>query len=546
MPGIDEMPADEFMTLTEISGLIRARELSPVTLARTLISRIEQFDPQLHAFITPTFQIALDRARRAEHELAHGRCLGPFHGVPFALKDIYDTAGIRTTAGSRIYAERIPTEDAATVTRLLNAGGVLLGKLATHEFAIGGPSHDLPWPVPRNPWNTAHYVGGSSSGSAAAVAAGFVPAALGSDTGASIRNPAALAGITGLKPTFGLISRRGVIPNACSLDTCGPMARTAEDCAILLNLLVGFDAADPSSIPVEAQDYRAALTGDIRGLRIGVVRHFWERDAPVDAQLASAMDGAVSTLSSLGALCEEVQLRRLQDYHDIRMLIGQSEIFANHHANLSTRIGDFGAEFLRKVLPGMLWTSVEYIQAQRERRQMLEELRPVYAKFDALVTAGSGPAARLDQYDGRSFWSQPNIYNAFNVSAGPALAVGVGFSSGGLPLGMQIASAPFRDATVLRIGHAYQSATTWHSKSAPLKSAESVQAVDQAYEPVISLDATTRLAIDAAARRAGVTLDERSLSMIGSVAPYALATAGRLPRHRGLSLQPAAVFSFPR
>jgi aspartyl-tRNA(Asn)/glutamyl-tRNA(Gln) amidotransferase subunit A len=373
-----------------------------------------------------------------------------------------------------------------------------------------------------------------------------VPAALGSDTGASIRNPAALAGITGLKPTFGLISRRGVIPNACSLDTCGPMARTAEDCAILLNLLVGFDAADPSSIPVEAQDYRAALTGDIRGLRIGVVRHFWERDAPVDAQLASAMDGAVSTLSSLGALCEEVQLRRLQDYHDIRMLIGQSEIFANHHANLSTRIGDFGAEFLRKVLPGMLWTSVEYIQAQRERRQMLEELRPVYAKFDALVTAGSGPAARLDQYDGRSFWSQPNIYNAFNVSAGPALAVGVGFSSGGLPLGMQIASAPFRDATVLRIGHAYQSATTWHSKSPPLKSAESVQAVDQAYEPVISLDATTRLAIDAAARRAGVTLDERSLSMIGSVAPYALATAGRLPRHRGLSLQPAAVFSFPR
>lgn len=540
------MPVDPFTTLADIAGLVLARAVSPVELTKTFISRVERFDAQLHAFITPTFEIALAQARRAEHELAHGRWLGPLHGIPFGLKDIYDTAGIRTTAGSRLYADRVPSEDSAVAARLLKAGGALLGKLATHEFAIGGPSHDLPWPVPRNPWNTAHFVGGSSSGSAAAVAAGFLPAALGSDTGASIRNPAALAGIAGFKPTFGLISRRGVIPNAYSLDTCGPMARTTEDCAILLNLVAGFDAADPSSIPVEIQDYRAELTKDIRGLRIGVVRHFWEHDAPVDPQLASAMDQAISTLTSLGAHCEEVRLRPLQDYHDIRMLIGQSELFANHHANLVARSGQFGAEFLRKVLPAMLWTAIDYVQAQRERRRMLEEFRPVYAKFDALATAGAGPAARLDQYDGRSFWSKPNIYNAFNISAGPALAIGIGFSSNGLPLGMQIASAPFHDATVLRIGHAYECATPWHTKRAPLDSSERPTTIARTAEPISSVDDTTRIAIDTAARRVGVTLDERSLSMIGSVAPYALAMAERLPRHRELSLQPSTIFSFPR
>lgn len=540
------MAVDACMTLAEISALVLARAMSPVELTQALISRVERFDPQLHAFITPTFEIALDQARRAEHEIAHGRWRGPFHGIPFGLKDIYDTAGIRTTAGSRLLMDRVPSEDAAVTVRLLDAGGALLGKLATHEFAIGGPSHDLPWPVPRNPWNTAHFVGGSSSGSAAAIAAGFVPAALGSDTGASIRNPAALAGIAGLKPTFGLISRRGVIPNAYSLDTCGPMARTTEDCAILLNLLVGFDAADPCSIPTETQDYRAALTKDIRGLRIGVVRHFWEQDAPVDPQLAGAMEQAISTLGSLGARCEEVRLRPLRDYHDIRMLIGQSELFANHHANLATRSHEYGAEFLRKVLPAMLWTAIDYVQAQRERRRMLEEFQPVYAKFDALVTAGGGPAARLDQYDGRSFWSKPNIYNAFNISGGPALAVAIGFSSNGLPLGMQIASAPFRDATVLRIGHAYECATAWHTRRAPLESSESPTAIVATVDSTPAPDGPARIAIDTAARRVGMALDDRSLSMIGSVAPYALAMAERLPRHRDFSLQPSTAFSFPR
>jgi aspartyl-tRNA(Asn)/glutamyl-tRNA(Gln) amidotransferase subunit A len=534
------------MTLAEISSLIRARAMSPVELTRTLISRIERFDPRLHAFITPTFERALEQARRAEHEIVHGGWRGPLHGVPFGLKDIFDTAGIRTTAGSRLYADRVPGEDAAVAARLLNAGGVLLGKLATHEFAIGGPSHDLPWPVPRNPWSPAHFVGGSSSGSAAALAAGFMPAALGSDTGASIRNPAALAGIAGLKPTFGLVSRRGVIPNAYSLDTCGPMARTTEDCAILLNVLVGFDAADPGSVARGPQDYRAALTKDIRGLRIGVVRHFWEQDAPVDPQLSAAMDEATATLGSLGADCEEVRLRPLQDYHDVRMLIGQSELFAGHQVDLATRSREYGAEFLRKVLPAMLWTSVDYVQAQRERRRMLDEFGPVYAKFDALVTAGAGPAVRLDEYDALGFWSRPNTYNVFNISAGPALAVAIGFSNDGLPLGMQIASAPFRDATVLRIGHAYECATSWHQRRPPLESCEWPTAIAARAESARALDGSTRSALENAIRRVGLTLDDRSLEMLRSAAPYALSIAERLPRRRDHSLQPSTTFSFPR
>lgn len=538
-------PESEELTLSRVSALIRARKLSPVELVKTLISRIETYDSQLHAFITLTPDIALRQARHAEAEISQGRWIGPLHGVPFGLKDIYDTAGVRTTASSKIFANRIPKEDAPTVAKLYAAGGVLLGKLATHEFAIGGPSHDLPWPVPRNPWNTEHYVGGSSSGPAAAIAAGFLPAALGSDTGASIRNPAALAGIAGMKPTFGLISRRRVLPNAYAFDTCGPMARTTEDCAILLQLLAGYDAADPASVCTALPDYSAALTGDVRGLRIGVIRHFWEEDAPVGEELAQAMDEAIRTLMRLGVHCEDVSLRSLRDYHDVRMIVGQSELFSNHHANLAVRMQDFGSEFLRKVLPAMLWTSIDYVQAQRERRRMLDEMRPIYARFDALLSAGAGPAVRLDCYDGEAFWSKPNIYNLFNITGGPALAVCNGFSASGLPLGMQIGSAPFRDEVVLRIGDAYEKATKWHLRRPQLEAGAVSPVVVSRSAPRPSLDGTMNAALDRAARRAGLELDERSWAMLASVAQYALAMPDRLPRLHASDLEPAAVFRFP-
>src|SRR5258705_7277862 len=235
------------LSIAELAGMNAARKLSPVELTEALIQRIERFDAQTRAFITPTFDLARRQARAAESEIAGGKHRGSLHGIPFALKDIYDTKGILTSGHSRVFADRIPTEDATTTARLYDAGAVLLGKLATHEMAHGGPSFDLPWPPARNPWNTTHFTGGSSSGSGAAVAAGLVPVSLGSDTGGSIRGPAGLCGIAGLKPTYGLVSRAGVLANSYSYDHCGPMARTAEDCALILNAIAGHDPTDPTS-----------------------------------------------------------------------------------------------------------------------------------------------------------------------------------------------------------------------------------------------------------------------------------------------------------
>ena len=412
---------------------------------------------------------------------------------------------------------------------------------------MGGPSHDLPWPLPRNPWNCEHYVGGSSSGSAAAVAAGFVPGALGSDTGASIRNPAALAGIVGLKPTYGMLSRRGVIPNSYTFDTCGPMARTVEDCAILLQVLAGHDPLDPASLKAPIPDFRAALPSDLRGLRIGVIRHFWEEDLPANAEMCDAMDEAVRLLESLGAVYENVRVRPMHEYHDVRMLIAQTEVFANHQADLRTRCGDFGAELLRKVLPACLFQAVEYVQAQRERRRMLEEMAPLYAKYDAFVTAASGPAPRLDQLQGIEFWSKPSIYNIFNVTGGPALALCVGFGRSGLPIGMQIASAPWRDATVLAVGHAYEKATDWRARRPVLEPGAKCPAVAPPPEPPLPApdEETVRL-VEAAAKRARIELDARARPMLMSAAPYALAMAARIRCHHPRPLHPASLFDFPR
>src|SRR5436309_4602604 len=247
------------LSIAELSDLMAARKLSPLELVEALIQRVEHYDPQTHAFITPTFDLARQQAREAEAEIAAGRYRGALHGIPFALKDIYDTKGILTSAHSRVFIDRIPREDARTTERLYDAGAVLLGKLATHEMAHAGPSFDLPWPPARNPWNPAHFTGGSSSGSGAAVAAGRVPVALGSDTGGSIRGPASLCGIVGLMPTFGLVSRAGVITNSYTFDHCGPLARTVEDCALALEALAGYDPNDAGSVRREIASYREAL-----------------------------------------------------------------------------------------------------------------------------------------------------------------------------------------------------------------------------------------------------------------------------------------------
>src|SRR5438552_8540219 len=299
------------LSIAELSSLIAARTLSPGELVEALIRRVEDYDAQNRALIAPTFDLARRQARGAEAEIAPGKNRGPLHGIPFALKDIYDTKGILTSGHSRVFIDRIPAEDATTTRRLYEAGAVLLGKLATHEMAHAGPSFDLPWPPARNPRNLERFTGGSSSGSGAAVAAGMVPVALGSDPGGSIRGPASLCGVVGLMPTFGLVSRTGVITNSYTFDHCGPLARTVEDCALLLQALARPRASDPGSLRRDIPSYREALRDDLRGLRIGVLRHHWEEDIPAAEDVRNAMDAALDVLRRLGATLEECRVRPL-------------------------------------------------------------------------------------------------------------------------------------------------------------------------------------------------------------------------------------------
>ena len=334
----------------------------------------------------------MEAARAAEAEIARGNYRGPLHGVPFAVKDIYDTAGVLTSGHSRTCIDRVPRKDATTVAKLRAAGAVLMGKLATHEFAHGGPSFDLPWPPARNPWNTAHFTGGSSSGSGAAIAAGLVPASLGSDTGGSIRGPAGLCGIAGLKPTYGLVSRAGVLPNSYSYDHCGPMARTAQDCALILNAVAGHDPADPASSLRHTPDFAIGIDQGVKNLRIGVVRHFWEKDQAVNAELPPALEAAISLFRDLGATVEDVALRPLLSYSDVKIVAAESELFSLHLPELIARPDAFGQDFRARSLAACLFTAEDYVRASRERRAILAEMRPLYRRYDLFLTANSSAA----------------------------------------------------------------------------------------------------------------------------------------------------------
>jgi len=536
-----------FLTIAEASRLIEQKKLSPVELTTELIRRTQGIDPQLNTYLLLTAERALDQARQAEREIAAGNYRGPMHGVPFGLKDIYSTAGIRTTGHSRICLDTVPTTDATTVKKLYEAGAVLTGKLATHEFAHGGPSFDLPWPPARNPWNREHFTGGSSSGSGAAVAAGLVPAALGSDTGGSIRGPAALCGIVGLKPTYGLVSRHGVYTNSFSFDHAGPMTWTVEDCAIMLQAIAGYDAKDPASAARPVPDYRAALTGDIKGLRIGIVRHLHEDDCAVTPEVSAALEQALKVFSLLGATLGEVRLRPALDYYDVKITIAESELLAVHEHALRTRPSDFGEDFLGRVLPAVLINGRDYIQAQRERRRMVAEMAPVYANYDVLVTAtAGGPDPRLESWRTIEFWRRASLTTPFNVTGGPALAQCIGFSSNGLPLSMQIVGRPFDDATVLRVAHAYEKATPWRKKRPELDpAAECSTSLPPAPDPEPArIDGATRDRVAIACRAAGLALSERQFEATCAAAPYVIAMTNRLYRDRAYGEEPANVFQF--
>jgi aspartyl-tRNA(Asn)/glutamyl-tRNA(Gln) amidotransferase subunit A len=536
------------LTLAAAARLISARKLSPVEYTTALLARTSALDPQINAFITRTDEIAMATARAAETEIARGAWRGPLHGVPFAVKDIYDTAGILTSGHSRTNIDRVPERDSTAVARLKAAGAVLTGKLATHEFAHGGPSFDLPWPPARNPWNTAHFSGGSSSGSGAALAAGFVPASLGSDTGGSIRGPAGLSGIVGLKPTYGLVSRAGVIPNSYSFDHCGPMARTAEDCAIILNAVAGYDPADPSSVRDRSADYTAGLDDGIKGFRIGVIRHFWERDMAANPELATAMENAIRVLQDLGATVEDVELRPMLAYSDVKVVMAESELFSLHREELIRRPEAFGQDFRVRSLAACLFTSEDYVSASRERRRMIDEMRPLYRRYDLLLTANTSAAPRLDAHSSLAFWQKGNLTAPFNCTGGPALAVLCGFNAAGLPLSLQIAGRPFDDARVLRAGHAFETAIGLTTRHPPLKAGDAPAPLEpKPWTPDISdVDPAIRRRAENAAATAGLTLAPPILDELIAVAPWALAMAKRVGRGNPRSLEVSSILDLTR
>ncbi len=452
-------------TVAEAAALIAAKKLSPVELTQACLDRMHRMNGALHAFIHPTEERALADARKAEADVMKDGPRGPLHGIPMGLKDIVDTAGIPTTCQSRLLEGNIPAADATCAVKLAAAGTVLMGKLTTHEFADGGPSFDVLAPPARNPWDTEHFTSGSSSGTAAAVASGMILCGIGTDTGGSIRGPAALCGIAGIKPTYGLVSRAGVAPAAFSLDTIGPMAWTAEDCALMLQVLAGHDPKDPASADRPVPDYSALLGTSLRGARIGVIRHFHEADSPVSAPELAAIDDAVAAFRDMGAIVSDVTLPPLQDWHAAGSLISMVERAAAYEEWARTRLDGFGDRVQRRLMLGALVSGVDYVQAVRRRRELRDELRDAMRGLDVVLTAAApGEAPKMDAIPRWDVFDRPSFTIPFNVAGYPAMSVCAGFGPQGLPLSLQIVGKPFQEATVFQVADAFEKATSFRSR----------------------------------------------------------------------------------
>lgn len=452
-------------TIAEAARLIAARKISPVEFAKDRLAKAEALNPALHAFIRFTPEIALRQAEAAEARQMAGTLRGPLDGIPIGHKDIYETAGVPTTGHSRVLQDHVPRADAAAVRAWAEAGAVMLGKLATHEFAWGGPSFDLPWPPARNPWNTEHFTGGSSSGTGAAIAAGIILGGTGSDTGGSIRGPASLCGTAGIKPTYGLCSRTGVLPLSHSLDTVGPLAWTVEDCAIMLDALTGHDAADPSSARRPKPDLLSGLGGGAKGLRVGVIRHFHEADCPVTGGMAAGIAHAETTLRDLGAEIMDVTLPPLADFNAAGWLILAADAYAVHEPWLRAKYRDYGEILRERLALAATISAADYLQAQRRRRELCAAVATVMEGCDLLLTAAQpGEAPLITRMGKWTSFEVPNFTIPFNLTGQPALTVCAGYGAGGLPVGVQLVGRPFEDATVLRAGHAYETAASWRAR----------------------------------------------------------------------------------
>jgi aspartyl-tRNA(Asn)/glutamyl-tRNA(Gln) amidotransferase subunit A len=454
------------LSLSEASQLVHSKKVSPVELTQECLSCIERFNPKLNAFITVTSDSALAQAREAESNIQRGRWKGPLHGIPIALKDLVDTAEVRTTAASGLFKNRIPILDAEIVRRLKAGGAVLLGKLNMHEFAYGGSSVISYFGAVCNPWNLAYSPGGSSGGSAAAVAAELCYGAIGSDTGGSIRMPAAYCGIVGLKPTYGRVSTRGVIPLAWSLDHVGPMTRTAMDAALMLQVIAGYDPEDISSTDTPVQNYAAALETKNSSLRIGIPRaHYYEGLHP---EIQAAMDTALSLLGKLTSIQHNIEIPAP---NDAALLIQKVEAYAYHREYVTKTPELYQPETLKRIHAGEGISAADYISARRQLDQSRRSISKVFDAVDLVVTpttpvppfAISELLADLDHLRAKEVLASPNT-RPFNLLGLPTVSVPCGFTTGGLPIGMQITGPPGGDETVLRLAHTYEQTTEWHKR----------------------------------------------------------------------------------
>ena len=511
-------------TIAEAAALIAAKKLSPVELTQTCLDRIAALNDTLHAFIVVTPERALEQARAAEARVMKGEAKGKLDGIPIAHKDIYQTRGIATTAHSKMLKGWVPEEDAVTVRTLAEAGTVMLGKLATHEFAFGGPSFDLPWPPARNPWNPDHFTSGSSSGTGAAVAAGLILGGTGSDTGGSIRGPAALCGIAGIKPTYGLCPRTGILPLAYSLDHAGPMAWTVEDCALLLQDMAGFDPNDPGSIDRPVPEFSALLGRSIKGLRIGVPRHWHETDSPVADSVQRGIDEALAIWQAQGAEIVEVVLPSLFEYQAANFVIITSEAWALHEPFMRTRFNDYGELLRDRMIMGGLMASSDYVQALRRRRELCQLTAAATKDVDILITAGApAEAPRIDNMPKWTNLQNPGFTNPFNITGWPAMSICSGYGAGGLPVSIQIAAKPFQEPLLFQVADAYEKATP-HRTIRPSLAAVPAK-------------------ISRGLAEAGLSLRPEDVAGIADVAAELEAGAASLRNRLGYAQEPAAAFT---
>ncbi len=462
------------LSIAEQARLIRNREISPVELLESVLRQIERVDPAVNSYITVPAEEARAATREAEQEIGRGDYRGPLHGIPIALKDLYYTRGIRTTAGSKIHRDFVPTKDAEVVVRLKKAGSVLVGKTNMHEFALGAINTNPHFGDVHNPWDLERISGGSSGGSAAAVAASMASAALGSDTGGSIRIPASLCGVVGLKPTYGRVSRHGAMPCAWSLDHVGPLCKTAEDAALLLQVIAGRDPKDPTSSHETVPDYAAGLSQGISGLRLAVLKEHIDPETTQPAVLAG-FQAAIEVLRGLGATIEELSVPEAIHAYPASTAILSVEAAAYHECDLRVRPEEIGPDVRARLEGGLLIAATDYVKAQRVRRMLAERFVALLRQYDAILgPAEPTTAPRIDQetiqYPGLAEarrLSLTRYTRLHNVTGLPAASVPMGFDSSELPMGLQIACAPFDEEMVLRIGHAYQQATNWHKRLPP-------------------------------------------------------------------------------